>query len=137
MELWKILIVEDNKDLNDLYEIVFTKNKYNVQIAEDWKKALDIVSEFEPDIVLLDIMMPVMDWFEFIEKFYEEIANIRTKKKIIIVINSNLSQDQDVKKSFELWANYYLKKSDFTPFSLVNKISEIMKKENKDFTGMF
>ncbi len=137
MKSWKILIVEDNKDLNDLYEIVFSKHWYKVTIAEDWNKALEIVAEIEPDVVLLDIMMPVMDWFEFLEKFYEQVANIQTKKEIIIVINSNLSQDEDIKKSFELWANYYLKKSDYTPFTLVSKINEIMKKENKDFTNLF
>lgn len=136
MKAKKILIVEDNKDLNELYDIVFTKHGYSIKIAENWKKALETVVEFEPDLVLLDIMMPEMDWFEFLEKFFDEIQDIQIKKKMVIVINSNLSQEQDIKKSFDLWANYYLKKSDFTPFSLVNKVAEILKKEGDDFNQL-
>ena len=137
MKAKKILIVEDNKDLDDLYEIIFEKHGYEIMSAEDWNKALDKVVEFKPDLILLDIMMHNVDWFEFLQKFHEEIAWIHTDKKIIIAINSNLSQDQDIKKSFELWANYYFKKSDFTPFSLVNKVTEILKKEKNNFTKLF
>lgn len=127
----KILIVEDIEDLNDLYEIVFEKHGYKVAIAKNGQEALDIVASFNPDFVLLDIMMPEMNWFEFLKRFNDEVLDIDIDQKMIIAVHSNLSQDSDIKKSFELWADYYFKKSDFTPFSLVEKVNAILDSETE------
>ena len=123
-----ILIIEDNEDLNSLYDIVFEKHWYNVAVAADWNEALAAVASVKPDFILLDIMMPELNWFDFLKKFNDEIVDIELSKKPIVAINSNLSQDSDVEKSFELWADFYFKKSDFTPFSLVEKVTSILEK---------
>lgn len=60
----KILIVEDEKDIIDIYKMKLERMIFIVDIARDGFLALTKVVEFKPDLVLLDIMMPNMNWFE-------------------------------------------------------------------------
>ncbi|MBT4936914.1 response regulator [Candidatus Peregrinibacteria bacterium] len=116
----KILIVEDNIDLTDAYELVFKKEGFNIQVVYDGMQAEEALEIFSPDVILLDIMMPQMNGFEFLK-------NLRASgSKTTVIINSNLSQNSEVKKSFELGANEYLRKSDYTVFELVDKVKEIV-----------
>ena len=118
----KVLIVEDNVDLVDAYELVFEKEGFDVEVVFDGKQALEKLKTFHPEIVLLDIMMPYMNGFEFLQEVR------KTDKDLIVVVNSNLSQDAEIKKSFDLGANEYLRKSDYTVFTLVDKIKQFLKK---------
>lgn len=122
----RILIVEDNSDLINLYNIVFWENKYEVKISTNWEEALIDIISFKPTFILLDIMMPNVSWFEFLKRFNKDLLGKKIKEKPIIAINSNLSQDSDIKKWMELWANFYFKKSEFTPLSLVDKVNSII-----------
>lgn len=122
----KILIVEDNDDLIDLYNIVFWEKDYEVKISTNWAEALCDIFDFGPSFVLLDVMMPNVSWFDFLKKYNKALLSKKIKKKPIIAINSNLSQDSDIKKWMELWAHYYFKKSDFTPLSLIEKVNSIL-----------
>jgi len=121
MEKNKILIVEDNIDLIESYEIVFKKEWYNVEIAYDWKEAGRKLKSFKPYVVLLDIMMPNTNGFSFLEKVR------KTGNNVIIILNSNLSQDSDIERWLSLWANKYLRKSDFNPFELVDEVEKVIK----------
>lgn len=122
MENNKILIVEDNLDLIESYEMIFKKEWFDVQIAYDWLEAEKRFKSFSPDLILLDIMMPKVNWFSFLEKIR------KNNKDVLIILNSNLSQDSDVEKWYELWANEYLRKSDYNVFELVEKVKEIIEK---------
>lgn len=65
----KILIVEDNEDLNNLYQVVFGSSNYDFRLAFNWEEAIEILKIFKPDFILLDLMMPEMNWFEFLSNF--------------------------------------------------------------------
>jgi DNA-binding response OmpR family regulator len=121
----KILIVEDNVDLCEIYKIAFESKKFEVQVEHNGMNAVNAVSSFKPDIILLDIMMPYVSGHDFLK-------TIRGKgNKTMVVINSNLSQEADVKKSLDLGADYYLKKAEYTPKEVVEKVEEFLnKKEN-------
>jgi CheY-like chemotaxis protein len=68
-ELKKILIIDDDSFLLDMYALKFMKSNFSVSTALGPEKALEKLKEgFSPDIILLDIMMPVMDGFELLEK---------------------------------------------------------------------
>lgn len=122
--LLKILIVEDNIDLIDAYRIVFKTQGFDVSVAQDGKIADKVLKEFYPDVILLDIMMPYVNGFQFLK-------NIRSRgDDIKVIINSNLSQDSEIKKSFELGANEYFRKSDYTAFELADKVKEFLAKAN-------
>ena len=116
----KILIVEDNTDLSDMYKIAFENKGFEVVVCSNGMNAVSQVDTFQPDIVLLDIMMPFVSGLDFLK-------TIRSKgNSVKIIVNSNLGQDSDIEKGIELGADKYLKKADHTPFEVVDIISEML-----------
>ena len=65
----KILIIEDDEDLHTLYRLYLQGESYKILQARNGKEGLERISEERPDLILLDMIMPVMDGEEFITKF--------------------------------------------------------------------
>lgn len=70
-KLGKILIVEDERALRETLQDIFEQKQYDVIVAENGDEALSIASESRPDVIITDISMPVMDGYEFVERFSE------------------------------------------------------------------
>ncbi len=113
----KILIVDDVQDLLDMYSIVFTAKWYEVKTASNGLDGIAKASEWKPDIIFLDIMMPHMDGFEMMNVYKNN-----TSLGSVIVVNSNIDGTGAVEKIYESWADYYLRKSDFTPSQMASMI---------------
>ena len=125
MKKKKILIVEDNLDLNEMYQMVFEENGYEVGISTDGINAVPMAHQLKPDVILLDIMMPLVSG-------YDVLKTLRSKEDTTtIIIASNLSQESDITKSKELGADEYLRKSDFTPIEMVKKVNEFLEKKGE------
>lgn len=124
----KILIVEDDSDLATMYKLKFEKEWFNVKIADNWFAAITLVTEFNPNIVLLDIMMPSMDWFETL-RIIRELAPSLTCK---IIMFSNLNSKDDIDKCLHLWADAYLLKAEITPKQAVDKIYKLLDEPKKE-----
>ncbi|MBS8121939.1 response regulator transcription factor [Candidatus Vampirococcus lugosii] len=112
-----ILIVEDNKELSEMFKIKFEKGGFNVFISDNGFDSLGLAIEKEPDLILLDIMMPDMDGFETL-KVLKEQTSLKTK----IFIFSNLKSDDHIKKAKKLGADDYLVKADYTPKEVLDKV---------------
>ncbi len=101
MELQKLLLVDDDSAFNFLNRIILNANGINCEIEEclDGKAALDITTTQAkcPDVILLDINMPVMDGFEFLDEI-ERHNKCRNHTNVFILTSSN--QDEDRKKAF-------------------------------------
>ena len=109
----KILIVEDEEDINRLIELMLISAGYhNIQKAFDGKEALEKFYKFEPDLVLLDVMLPELDGFEVCKEIK---SNPKYKSTPIIMLTAK-KMEEDVLKGFESGAVDYVTK----PFS--NKI---------------
>lgn len=67
----KILIVEDERALRETLRDIFEQKQYDVIVAENGNEALSVASESRPDVIITDISMPVMDGYEFVERFSE------------------------------------------------------------------
>jgi DNA-binding response OmpR family regulator len=80
----KILIIEDNKDLNNLLYFLFEERKYTVQSCFDGERGFELVQEFRPDIVILDILLPKMDGRDILS--YIQTMNPRPR---VIVFSSS------------------------------------------------
>lgn len=118
----KVLLVEDDKMIIDMYTLKFTQEGYDVMQAENGKDGLDMAMKSNPDIVLLDIILPQMDGFTVLKNLK---ANASTQK-IPVVLLTNLGQDGDVKKGLELGAVDYLIKANFTPSQVVDKVKSLL-----------
>ena len=116
----KILIVEDNQDLAEMYKMAFESAGFNVELCLDAMNAVHHLSTFHPDVVLLDIMMPMVSGFDFLKTARKK------DSKVKIIVNSNLSQKKDIDMAKEMGADDYLRKSDLTPKELVQKVKKVI-----------
>mgnify|MGYP001594302451 FL=1 len=118
----KILIVDDDKFLLDMYSIKFSAHGFDLQSAGSSVEALENVSgEWQPDIYLVDIIMPTMDGFQLIEELKRR--NLRAGSALIVL--SNLGQKEDIEKALALGVDGYIVKASATPSEVVTKVTEI------------
>jgi CheY-like chemotaxis protein len=117
----KILVVEDDATLQEAYKIVLGMDKtYIVKTADDGLKAIDILRDFTPDVILLDMHMPHMNGLEFLEA-YRPTKHPKTK----VIVFSNIVTPEQTKKALDLGAYEYLTKSSYTPTSILEKLREV------------
>ena len=117
----KILIIEDEKFLLEMYQSRFEKDGYQVLTAMSGEKGLKLAQKEKPDLIVLDILMPGMDGYEVIKKIRGD-AQI---KEIPILVLSNLGQEEEIKRGLELGANDYIVKTDLTPSELIDKVKSM------------
>mgnify|MGYP000232785036 CR=1 FL=1 len=116
----KLLLIEDDSALREIYKRVFEENGWKVYEAENGKVALEMLKKCSPDIILLDILMPEKDGFDFLRAFKEK------GMKYPVVVLTNLSGEEYRQKTLELGARDYLLKVDFTPQELVKKVESYL-----------
>lgn len=120
----KVMIVEDDFFVNDIYETKFKKEGCEVVAVDDGEKAMKkLEGGFVPDVILLDLIMPNMDGREFLE----EVKKFPNLKSVPILVLSNLSQDEDVKESLDLGAKDYIVKSHLTPTEVFHRVCTFLK----------
>lgn len=85
--LQKILLVEDNAQLIDIYVLFLKQNGYTIATAADGEQALDIAKTFRPDLIFLDIMMPKKDGFEVLKILRHQPEYNCTATKIVLLTN--------------------------------------------------
>lgn len=118
----KIIIVEDDPMISEIYQKKFSESGYEVLTAESGEKALALAKKEKIDAVLLDLVMPKMDGFQVIQHFREGGYDPNIK----IIISSNLSQREEQEKAMKLGANGFIVKSDYAPSGLVSEVSRIL-----------
>lgn len=124
MEAKKILIVEDDVFIQDVYNVKFSQEGFEVIVAENGVDALEILKSFIPDVIMLDIMMPRVDGVEVLKKIKSENA----LKDIPIMILTNISEKEKMEEVMNLGANFYLIKSHFTPTEILDKVNLLLNK---------
>jgi len=117
----KILLVEDEKYISDMYKMKFAMSGYETIIAEDGERGWALAMSEKPDLILLDIMLPKLDGYEVLAKLKasEETKNIK------VYLLSNLGQNGEVNKGFSGGADGFMVKADMTPSQLVKNVDEI------------
>jgi CheY-like chemotaxis protein len=110
----KILIVEDEEVLRDSYEMILSTEPYEVDVAVNGEEALKKVRQQDYDLILLDLMMPVMDGPTFMEQYAVDEA---VPSKIIIL--SNLSAGKELARALELGARGNALKASLSPKQLI------------------
>jgi DNA-binding response OmpR family regulator len=117
----KILIVDDEPNIVMTLEYTFKKSNYEVFIARDGQEALDILKTNFPDVIILDIMMPMVDGFATLEQIRKD-ANLQHTKVMFL---SAKNKESDIEKGLALGADSYMTK----PFSIkkvVEKVEELL-----------
>lgn len=121
----KILLIEDEEDLTDLYKIKFDQEGFQIIIAHDGAEGIKLALKEQPDLILVDLVMPKMDGYQVLEKLRSQAKT----KNIKTYVFSNLGQEKEIEKGFKNGANGYLIKSNLTPTELVETVEKIFKGE--------
>jgi CheY-like chemotaxis protein len=117
-----ILLVEDDPFIVDIYSKKLKEAGFSVEIANDGQEALKKLQEQKPDLLILDIVLPNIDGWEFLRK----IRNESSLKDVRVIILSNLSQKSEIEKSKELGVIKYIVKAYYTPTQVVEEIKTIL-----------
>lgn len=126
----KVLLVEDDKFLRSICSTKLIKEGFMVIEATDGEKALETIEKSKPSIVLLDVVLPVLDGFQVLEKI-RALPDPELAKTPVIIL-SNLGQDEDVRKAKELGADHFLIKANFTTQEIVENVKTILKKRLRE-----
>ena len=115
----RILIVDDNQANCELLEAYLDGIACETAIAQDGQQALEMVPEFQPDLILLDVMMPKLSGFEVCQKLKSEPATSR----IMILMVTALNELGDIERAVDAGTNDFLSKP-------VNRVELIKRVEN-------
>ncbi len=122
MALPKLLVAEDDTVLRDLYLRKFDRKAYDIRTAINGQEALDLIAKENPDLLLLDINMPIIDGFGVLEK----LPKASRPFPVIILTNFDDQANRDRGKTHEV-DDYFVKK-DMTIKSLVEMVERLLKK---------
>jgi DNA-binding response OmpR family regulator len=121
----KILVAEDDKFLGSAYKVKLTKAGFEVQMATDGQEALNALQTFTPDLIILDLMMPIKDGFSVLETIRKD-DQFSKFKTVPVIVASNLGQKEDTDRAMSLGANDFLVKSDLSLDTVIQKINKLI-----------
>ena len=119
----KVLIIDDDPFIADMYVIKFKDERFDVATAPNGKEGLKKIKEFDPDIILVDVVMPDMDGFRVLEELKKQGG-----KQYKIMMLTNLGQKEDVERGIGLGATDYMVKAHFTPSEVVERVRGLLAK---------
>ena len=124
MDQKRILVVEDDLFLRELYTDILTAEGYKVEAAADGEQALEKIKVGGYDLILLDIIMPKMDGLEVMRQVQ---SNPPQNPNKCVVFLTNLDKDEEIKTALKLGQGYLIK-SQITPGSLVEEVKNYISK---------
>ena len=116
----RILIAEDEKPMANALGLKLTSVGFEISLVYDGEAAVEAAKKSPFDLIILDLVMPVKDGFYVLE----ELKRLKIATKVIV--SSNLSQEEDIKRAKELGASDYFIKSDTTLAEIVEKVKGII-----------
>lgn len=120
---YKIMLVEDEKDLVEVYSIKLQASGFLTASTSDSVEALKVAEKEKPDLILLDLVMPGIDGYTVLS----QLKSSAKLKNALVWVWSNLTQNHEIEMAKDKGADGYIIKSDYTPTQLVAKINEILK----------
>ena len=120
-----ILIIEDIKELSDLVALYLNKEGFEVRAAESAEDGFSVIEEWKPDLIILDINLPGMDGFEFLQKLRQSRVSLARDMPVLIV--SARDSDEDQISGFGIGADEYITKP-FSPKVLVARVRAMFRR---------
>jgi DNA-binding response OmpR family regulator len=117
-----ILIVEDDKDLNFAYRLILEREKHTVASAFNGEEALQKLQDFQADIILLDLLMPIKSGVEFLQNY--DIINDHPEVKILVF--TNIDNAPEINEALRLGADKCIIKAWTSPQGLVKLINNML-----------
>ena len=118
----RILVVEDDRDLNNAYQIILNNEGHEVVTAFDGKQALAKIKGFSPDLILLDLLMPIMGGLEFLQHY--DLVEAHPKVKVLIF--TNMENSPEVTEAYKLGVHRCIIKSWTAPHNLARVVTDAL-----------
>lgn len=118
----KIAIVEDDLAISQMYRLKFEAEGYEVAVAENGQVGLEVIEDFRPDVVLLDMMMPQMNGDEVLK-------NVRGQEwgqEMPVLILTNMGKEEASKSLSGLNVHSYIVKAEMTPKQVAERVKEVL-----------
>ncbi|HYF97039.1 MAG TPA: response regulator [Patescibacteria group bacterium] len=117
----KVLCVEDEEFIGELYNRALKKEGYDVKIVRSGAEGLELAKGGSYDVMLLDIMVPDLLGVDVLRQLRHEVPDLKTK----IIITTNLEQSDEAREAIEKQADGYLIKAEITPKQLVEFLNRL------------
>lgn len=114
----RILLIEDNEFVSRLYENIFTLERYEVQVAGNGEKGIQIAKDWKPNLILLDIIMPNISGL----KILEQLKRFDETKHIPVVMLTVIGEEEIIDQCFKLGASGYLIKPSLNPDQVLKEV---------------
>lgn len=117
-----ILVVEDDVTLNEAYKTILETAEYTVYTALNGKEALEVAAAHVPDLIFLDLRMPVMDGIAFLKEYQPK----KNNPDAHIIVFSNYDMQAEVDEAYELGAERYVLKALASPNDLLKIVKDLI-----------
>lgn len=121
--MYKLLLIEDDSLMYKMYKRVFELGGYSVEIAENGSDGYEKAKIFKPDLILLDIMMPVLNGLQTLEKLKQDPET----KNFPVIMLTNLANKSDAESALHNGAKQYLIKSEYEPKEILAIVEKYFK----------
>lgn len=118
----KIAIIEDDSAIHQMYRMKFESEGFDVQLASDGRTGVELVRNFKPDLVLLDLQMPEVDGLAALK----EMRSHDWGRNIPVIILTNLGEEESPRELKQFDFNGYIVKADLTPRQVVARVKEVL-----------
>lgn len=118
----KIAIIEDDVAISGMYTAKLAAGGYDVKVAENGKVGLELIKSFRPDVILLDLMMPVMNGLEVLQKLKDEPEFTRAK----VVVLSNMGDTETTAKIAGFKVDDRIIKAELTPSQVEERVKKVL-----------
>lgn len=117
-----IFIIEDDQDLNFAYKTILAAEKHTVETAYNGEEAITKLEHFKPDVILLDLLMPIKNGIEFLQEY----DVVRKHKDVKVLIFTNLEHAAEIHEAFRLGAEQCVIKAWTAPKGLVKVVNDVL-----------
>lgn len=118
----KILVIEDDLAILPMFRSMLKEAGFKVETAENGKIGLEKIEQFGPDLILLDILMPVMNGYDVLKQMKPN----EKGEHIPVIVLTSLGQETDEDMARSLGANDFIRKTDVHLGDIVNKINKFL-----------
>jgi DNA-binding response OmpR family regulator len=118
-----VLVVDDDPVIMRLLEVNFEMEGYTVVTATDGQQALDRITSNAPDLVVCDIMMPVVNGLEVVERLRQ--SSDETLQRLAVILLSAKAQASEVQRGLDVGADDYITKP-FDPLELIERVQALL-----------
>lgn len=118
----KIAIIEDDPVISQMYRFKFEASNFEVQLANNGKRGIEMIKSFQPDLILLDLQMPEMNGADALEI----IRKNEWGKNIPVIILTNMGEEESPKKLRALGIHSYIVKANLTPNQVLKRVQEAL-----------